>query len=780
MRGIVRRMAAGLSAAVLLAVGSSGLLPAVASAAPEQPTNYSAKVTLTLPDQSKLMHAEPDVPVSLNSPTGANEVSVRVDPTKTFQTMDGVGAAMTESSAYLFSTKLSAGQRALIFQALFGKTNGAGIDVVRVPWGLTDFSLGEYTYNDRTPAQGADIPQTDFSIAHDQQYLMPRLQEAKTTNPNLKMVMAPWSAPLWMKFSPFPDHPFAVGPLKAEYFDSYGTYLTKAVNGYAANNLAPYAFTTQNEPLTTTFNPSTLVPLADQQKVIRDHVGPKIAANPTKPKILAHDEDWQDEHDTGSTMNALGVLSDANAAQYIDGVAYHCYHGESTKQLLVQKAHPTKNIHVTECTGSNTPPEQWDDDFKWGIRNMIINPIRNYAKSSLYWNLALDENAGPKTYPGAGCQNCRGIMTVTNAGNVTFNNEYYILAHYGKFVDPGAQRISSTTYGEGSIETVAFKNPNGKRAMLAINSGAQSRGFVVREGNAAFHYTLPAGAVATFTWDMTTNNNEDVDTKYFEAEDYTTSLPANQQIVNITDSGKSGKAVYLANNEELRFDNVPLQAVPMSFQLRYRTLGSGTIEFRQGSAAGPLLGTVPFSPNDSTTTPVVTGTVTPTAGNQTIYAIAKGAGGGELIELNWFKFSQTPISNDPVTGKASWKAYGVYGGGTDVPANILDSNNATRWTTGAPMTYGHWLTVDLGELKSMNSLGAYSQPGDRPHKLKIEVSDDNLNFTTVVDNYVPPADLYAIPFNQRIVGRYIRMTELSEDNPGSWWSMNEINLYNKN
>ncbi|HTE21654.1 MAG TPA: glycoside hydrolase family 30 beta sandwich domain-containing protein [Candidatus Limnocylindria bacterium] len=760
-----------------LLVVVANLLATTIVSTPVQAAGAAARVYLTLPDQSKLVERQADIPFTNNLAPGAQDLNVRVDPQKTFQTMDGVGATMTESSAYLFSTKLSAAQRGLVSHALFGKQNGAGIDVVRVPWGLTDFSLGEYTYNDN-PGGGTDEPQSQFSINHDLQYLIPRLQDAKSVNPNLKTIMAPWSAPLWMKSMPIPDRPYAIGPLKPEYFDSYGAYLVKAINGYAANNLTPHAFSTQNEPFTPTFNPSMFFSPAAHQQLIRDNVGPKVAANSVKPQLLAHDDDWQDERDTANPMYAPSVLSDPNAAQYIDGVAYHCYHGESTRQLLVQKAHPTKNIYVTECTGSNTPPESWDDDFRWGLRNMIINPTRNYARSSLYWNLALDENAGPKTYTNAGCQNCRGVMTVTNAGGVAFNTEYYILAHYGKFIDPGAQRIDSTTYGEGSIETVAFKNPSGKKALIALNSGGQARTFTIREGNKAFRYTLPAGAAATFTWEGADNTKEDVDTGRIEAENYASSLPAGQQIVPIVDGGKSGKAVYLANNEELRFTNVPLQAVPMSFQIRYRTLGSGTIEFRQDSATGPLLGSVPFSPSDSVTSPVATGTVPPTAGTHTLYVVAKGAGSGELIELNWFKFAQTPASGEPVAGKAAWKAYGVFAGGTDVPANILDSNNATRWTTGFPMTYGHWLTIDLGKLTSMSSLGAYSQLGDRPHKLKIEVSDDGLNFTTVVNNYVPPADLYAIPFNQRIVGRYIRLTELSEDNPAAWWSMNEINLYN--
>ena len=42
---------------------------------------------------------------------------------------------------------------------------------------------------------------------------------------------------------------------------------------------------------------------------------------------------------------------------------------------------------------------------------------------------------------------------------ITFNMEYYILGHLGKFVTPGEHRINSNTFGSGSIEDVAFQNP---------------------------------------------------------------------------------------------------------------------------------------------------------------------------------------------------------------------------------------------------------------------------------------------------------------------------------
>jgi O-glycosyl hydrolase len=774
---VIKRMANATMAAVFLFFGS--ILPVLGfNLATVSATPDVAQVYLTLADQSKLVQQQADVPFSTNLAPQTGDLSVRVDPTKTFQTMDGVGAAMTESSAYLFSTKLTARQRSLVFPSLFSKQYGAGIDVVRVPWGLTDFSLSNYTYNDNPPG-GTDAPQNNFSINHDQQYIMPRLTDAKSVNPSLKIFNAPWSAPLWMKSSPFPDHPYAVGPLKTEFFDSYGTYVVKAINGYAANNLTPHAVTAQNEPFTPTFNPSMLFAPNVYQQLLRDNVGPKVAANAVKPKLLSHDEDWQDERDTGNPTYPLATLSDPNAAQYIDGVAYHCYHGESTKQLLVQKAYPAKGIYVTECTGSNTPPQNWDDDFRWGMRNMIINPMRHYAKASIYWNLALDETAGPKTSTTSGCQNCRGIITINSTtGAVSAGPEYYILAHYGKVVSPGASRIDSTTYGEGAIETVAFKNPNGSKALVALNSGATSRTMVVREGNAAFRYTLPAWAAASFTWTMADNTNRDVDnTGRFEAEDYSSSTPASQPFLNITDEGKADKAVQLANNENLKYDNVSFAGTPLTFQMRYATLFSGTIEFHLDSATGPLLASIPFSPNNYTKSGVVAGSVTPSAGAHNLYIVAKGSGTNELINLNWIKFAENGHHPDPIAGKANWKAYALFGGGTTSPSNVLDNNNDTRWTMGWPMTYGHFFTIDFGKQTALDAVGAYSANGDRPRHVKVEVSDNGLDYTVVQPDYSPPADLYQIPLTAPAMGRYLRMTELSDTPVGNWWSINDVNMY---
>ena len=69
-----------------------------------------------------------------------------------------------------------------------------------------------------------------------------------------------------------------------------------------------------------------------------------------------------------------------------------------------------------------------------------------------------------------------------------------------KFVRPGAGRIASPTYGAGNIQTVAFRNPDGSRALALFNGSAAGRKVQIVEGNAGLTYAVPAGAVATLIW----------------------------------------------------------------------------------------------------------------------------------------------------------------------------------------------------------------------------------------------------------------------------------------
>jgi glucosylceramidase len=143
----------------------------------------------------------------------------------------------------------------------------------------------------------------------------------------------------------------------------------------------------------------------------------------------------------------------------------------------------------------------FSDTLKWHARNLVIGVTRNWAKTMINWNLALDPSGGPHN---GGCDTCTGVVTVGPGDTVTRDAEYYTLGHLSRFVPPGAVRIASTSFGttgwNGQIMDVAFRNPDGSTALVVHNENDDPRSFAVAEGGESFDYTLPGGALATFVW----------------------------------------------------------------------------------------------------------------------------------------------------------------------------------------------------------------------------------------------------------------------------------------
>jgi len=118
------------------------------------------------------------------------------------------------------------------------------------------------------------------------------------------------------------------------------------------------------------------------------------------------------------------------------------------------------------------------------------------------WNIALDQTGGPHL---GGCDTCTPLVTVDAAtDSVSTNAEYYTIGHLARFVRPGAVRIASTSFGttgwNGQIMDVAFRNPDGSTALVVHNENDDPRTVAVAVEGRQFEYTLPGGALATFTW----------------------------------------------------------------------------------------------------------------------------------------------------------------------------------------------------------------------------------------------------------------------------------------
>jgi len=447
----------------------------------------SVQIVETTGDQTMLLQTQPSV--SFATGGSSSSLVITVDDTTQYQQMDGFGGSLTDSSAWLIWNKLSTAQQTTLMQQLFSPSNGIGISFLRQPMGATDFSAsGNYSYDD-VPAGQTDVTLANFSVAHDATYIIPLVKQAISVNPNLKVVALPWSPPAWMKTTGTMNG----GNMNTAYFPSLAQYFVDFVQAYQAQGIPIYAISVQNEPLySTTGYPSEALAASDESTFIATNLGPALStAGLGSVKVFGYEHNWDN---TAYPEMLLG----GSAAQYVAGTSFHCYAGDPSAQSTVETAFPAKDIWFTECSGITS--STFAGDLVWNAENLMIGATRNWARSVSLWNLALDQNSGPIN---GTCTNCRGVVTIddnVSPANVTFNVEYYILGHLGKFVVPGAHRINSNTFGAGSIEDVAFQNPDGSLVLFVLNSGNSADTFTVSSKGQTFNYTLPAGAVATFTW----------------------------------------------------------------------------------------------------------------------------------------------------------------------------------------------------------------------------------------------------------------------------------------
>ncbi|MFQ6610566.1 MAG: glycoside hydrolase family 30 beta sandwich domain-containing protein [Fidelibacterota bacterium] len=411
---------------------------------------------------------------------------IEVHPDQIFQQIDGFGAALTHSSAMLINNSPN---RELIIQKLFSKDEGIGISYIRLAIGASDFvQCPHFSYDD----VDGDTDLSEFSIDPDRDDLLPVLQDILLINPELKIVASPWSAPGWMKTS----GSMIGGELLPQYYNAYANYFLKYIQAYQAEGILIDAVTIQNEPGYVPGDyPGMYMNSSMQASFIRDYLGPVLTQNGIDTKILVFDHNWGWDPDLTSGADfVLDIYIDPEAAQYIDGSAWHGYGGDVIAQSLVHNAYPDKNIYFTERTNS-TIWENWDGVPGHITKYYFMDVLNNWSKNVLLWNLVLDPDNEPHC---GGCDNCTGLITA-DGSQLSYEVDYYITGHFSKFVETGANKIGVSQSLSG-VESVAFQNPDGSKIVIVVNTGYDRRSFYLVQDDLSLYYSLAGQALATFIW----------------------------------------------------------------------------------------------------------------------------------------------------------------------------------------------------------------------------------------------------------------------------------------
>jgi glucosylceramidase len=355
--------------------------------------------------------------------------------------------------------------------------------------GASDFALDAYSYDD-VPAGESDPLLKNFTIQRDEHYIVPLLRQALTINPRIKIFASPWSPPAWMKSS----QSMVQGSLLPSAYQPLANYFVQYIQTYEEAGVPIFAVTMQNEPLNTPLDyPGMGMTSAEQAVFLRDALGPTFRRAQLKTKILIFDHNWDLIH------FPIEILEDPRAAEYVTGIATHCYGGNPSAQEELHNRFPNLPIWMTECSGGG-----WQTgNLLVEQTRLIIESTRHWSRSVILWNLALDQNHKP--YLG-GCIKCRGVVTIHDNGSsveVEPTVDYTALAHVSKFVQPGAHRVESNTFGESSLEDVAFQNPDGSIVLLVLNSAGKPIKFNIAWAGKYAVYTLNGNSAATFTWSTT-------------------------------------------------------------------------------------------------------------------------------------------------------------------------------------------------------------------------------------------------------------------------------------
>ena len=441
-----------------------------------------------------------------------NSIVITINPDQKFQTITGFGGSFTESSAYLLN-RLSAANRKKVLDAYFSE-NGANYSLTRTHIASCDFSLSNYTY----AKVENDLDLKHFTIEDDKSDLIPMILEAKAISKDgFKIISSPWTCPPWMK----DNKNYVGGKLLPKFNDTFSLYFSKYLEAYKKEGIDIWGVTVINEPHGNGNNwESTLFSPKEMTDFVMNHMGPKLEKDGWgNIKILGYDQnragikEWADE-----------MYKDESTSKYFDGMAIHWY--ESTYEVFpkdLQYGHnkaPNKHLIETEgCVDSEIP--HWQDDAwywkkeatDWGwdwasekekhlhpkyapvnrYANDIIGCLNNWVDGWIDWNMVLDRQGGPNWFKNW----CVAPVIVDDKNDeVYFTPLYYVMAHFSKFMRPGAVKIGCTINSK-EVVTTAVQNPDGSIAIVIFNPTDAKQSIEIKLNNQKEMISIDAKALQT-------------------------------------------------------------------------------------------------------------------------------------------------------------------------------------------------------------------------------------------------------------------------------------------
>jgi glucosylceramidase len=404
---------------------------------------------------------------------------VNVDKNTTYQGWTGFGGTFNEMGWDALSVVSSEIPNALKY--MFDPKEGAAFVYGRIPLGASDYSMSWYTLDDTA----GDYTMDKFSIARDQEKLIPFIKEALKVKSDIRFWASPWVLPSWMLSS-------SNIKTDAQTLKAHALYFARFVEEYAKQGIKIEAVHFQNEPGYGRVHGWTGSLFASYAKT---YMGPTFAERNLTTEIWCGTM----SKDPDDTNIALDTAKDADAMKIVKGfgVQWNPYAAVAT---LSKQAPVAQTEH--RCGNYNFDSPYWDKsrysstkaqndhlygEESWqGIRDWIVAGVNSYNA----WNMVLDDvgkslDSWPQNAP---------LVVNRSAKTLTRTAAYYVFRHFSYYIAPGATRISATASGTAykgvadsnwnAVNAFAFKNPDGAVIVQLYNKGASTVKTTVGVGSA--------------------------------------------------------------------------------------------------------------------------------------------------------------------------------------------------------------------------------------------------------------------------------------------------------
>lgn len=409
---------------------------------------------------------------------------VNIYPRKEYQRIDGFGAALTESAGYTLA-RMSEENCKKVVEAYFGK-DGIGYTLGRVHMDSCDFSIDNYcaVRNSEDPSFG------DFTLERDGKYVQPLIRQCSDAlGKPVSLLLSPWSPPAFMKDTGMRN---GGGHLKEECYQSYADYIVKYLTEYRKLGIPVSCMTVQNEPLAVQTWDSCVYSAEEEKVFLRDYLYPTLQANGLGEVAIYI---W--DHNKERVYERTKDIVDETTRDMIAGVAYHWYSGDhfETLQMVTEDYPELKLMHSEGCVELARYGAGAGNDMGHAMKyaHDMIGDLNHGMNSWIDWNLVLDEIGGPnhvENFCGA------PIICDTTTDTVEVKPMFHAIAHFSKYIKPGAVRIGCSSYSP-DLEITAARNPDGSCALVILNHSDQRKWAVLRVEGKVTRLMIPADSVST-------------------------------------------------------------------------------------------------------------------------------------------------------------------------------------------------------------------------------------------------------------------------------------------